>query len=268
MAGARFRGSRWPQPSYATRGRHHRCRRDRDGDLPAWNRTTWRAGVVVRSEIAAAGVRVVTAPCPLRKTGARMTPPAMRFPPSSALGMPSGGSPSTSREPTTKTFRSLPRSRPARSSSMFEGEHALGPVLDELSETWRVTEVSHKPYPCGRATHAVVDACLGFRERLGLDRAARDVVEQDTARVSTNPPSTSAARGLRGCPHCCPRPARRVCTEPPRGFRRRKRLSCAGREVSRTRVIVPAPNVARCSEIRSGDPRRHCQAPHRRSSSV
>ena len=40
-------------------------------------------------------------------------------------------------------------------------------------------------------------------------------------------------------------------TEPPRGFRRRKRLGCAGREVSRTRVIVPAPNVARCSEIRS-----------------
>ena len=66
---------------------------------------------------------------------------------------------------------------------LFEGEHALGPVLGELGETSRVTEVSHKPYPCGRATHAVVDACLEFRERLGLDRAARDVVEQVTARV-------------------------------------------------------------------------------------
>ena len=66
---------------------------------------------------------------------------------------------------------------------LFEGEHALGPVLGELGETSRVTEVSHKPYPCGRATHAVVDACLGFRERLGLDRAGRDVVEQVTARV-------------------------------------------------------------------------------------
>ena len=63
------------------------------------------------------------------------------------------------------------------------GEHALGAVLGELGETWRVTEVSHKPYPCGRATHAVVDACLGFRERLGLDRAGRDVVEQVTARA-------------------------------------------------------------------------------------
>ena len=66
---------------------------------------------------------------------------------------------------------------------LFEDEHALGPVLGELGETSRVTEVSHKPYPCGRATHAVVDACLGFRERLGLHRAARDVVEQVTARV-------------------------------------------------------------------------------------
>ena len=66
---------------------------------------------------------------------------------------------------------------------LFEGEHALGPVLGELGETSRVTEVSHKPYPCGRATHAVVDACLEFRERLGLDRAARDAVEQVTARV-------------------------------------------------------------------------------------
>ena len=66
---------------------------------------------------------------------------------------------------------------------LFEGEHALGPVLGELGETSRVTEVSHKPYPCGRATHAVVDVCLGFRERLGLHRAARDVVEQVTARV-------------------------------------------------------------------------------------
>ena len=66
---------------------------------------------------------------------------------------------------------------------LFEGEHALGAVLGEVGETWRVTEVSHKPYPCGRATHAVVDACLGFRERLGLDRAGRDVVEQVTARA-------------------------------------------------------------------------------------
>ena len=36
--------------------------------------------MVVRSEIAAAGVRAVTAPGLFPKTGARMTPPAMHFP--------------------------------------------------------------------------------------------------------------------------------------------------------------------------------------------
>ena len=71
--------------------------------------------------------------------------------------------------------------------SLFEGEHALGKVLDQLGVIWRVTEVSHKPFPSGRATHAVVDACLGFRGRLGLDgdggAAGSDAVEQITARV-------------------------------------------------------------------------------------
>ena len=68
---------------------------------------------------------------------------------------------------------------------LFQGEHTLEAVLGELGRTWRVTEVSHKPYPCGRATHAVVDPCLGFRERLGLglDRTGGDAVEQVTARV-------------------------------------------------------------------------------------
>ena len=66
---------------------------------------------------------------------------------------------------------------------LFEGEHALGSVLDQVGEVWRVTEVSHKPFPSGRATHAVVDACLGFRERLGLGRASGGAVEQVTARV-------------------------------------------------------------------------------------
>ena len=65
----------------------------------------------------------------------------------------------------------------------FVREGTLEAVLGELGRSWRVTEVSHKPYPCGRATHAVVDACLGFRERLGLDRASGDAVEQVTARV-------------------------------------------------------------------------------------
>ena len=68
--------------------------------------------------------------------------------------------------------------------SLFEGEHALGAVLDQIGEVWRVTEVSHKPFPSGRATHAVVDACLEFRGRLGFEaEGGGGAVEQVTARV-------------------------------------------------------------------------------------
>lgn len=67
--------------------------------------------------------------------------------------------------------------------ALFEGEHSLETVLGELGRTWRVSEISHKPYPSGRATHAVVDACLGFRERLGLDATGGAAVERVTARV-------------------------------------------------------------------------------------
>ena len=67
---------------------------------------------------------------------------------------------------------------------LFEGEHSLPAVLERLGETWRATEVSHKPFPSGRATHAVVDACLRFRDRLELDEAGgAKAVEQVTARV-------------------------------------------------------------------------------------
>ena len=66
--------------------------------------------------------------------------------------------------------------------SLFEGEHALAKVLDQVGEVWRVTEVSHKPFPSGRATHAVVDACLGFRgASISTRRAA-------AARSSRSPP--------------------------------------------------------------------------------
>ena len=73
----------------------------------------------------------------------------------------------------------------------FEGEHAIAAVLDELGDPWRVTEVSHKPYPCGRATHAVADACLGFRERLGLGRAGGGAVDRVGVRPANSRPSSA-----------------------------------------------------------------------------
>jgi aconitate decarboxylase len=43
---------------------------------------------------------------------------------------------------------------------LFEGACDLAPVLDGLGKIWRITEVAHKPFPCGRATHGVIDGVL------------------------------------------------------------------------------------------------------------
>lgn len=72
--------------------------------------------------------------------------------------------------------------------ALFEGGHDLPKVVDLLGKVWRVTEVSHKPFPCGRATHAAADACLTLRERLALPtvpapEAADARVERVTIRV-------------------------------------------------------------------------------------
>jgi 2-methylcitrate dehydratase PrpD len=56
---------------------------------------------------------------------------------------------------------------------LFEGACDLGPVLDGLGKVWRITEVAHKPFPCGRATHGVIDGVLQLKRRHGF--AAGDV---------------------------------------------------------------------------------------------
>lgn len=48
---------------------------------------------------------------------------------------------------------------------LFEGDWDLAPVLDVLGETWRITEVSHKPFPTGRAAHGGIVAVQRLRER-------------------------------------------------------------------------------------------------------
>ncbi len=47
---------------------------------------------------------------------------------------------------------------------LFEGEWELEPVFAELGRRWRVAELSHKPYPAGRATHAGVEALIRLRK--------------------------------------------------------------------------------------------------------
>jgi 2-methylcitrate dehydratase PrpD len=53
--------------------------------------------------------------------------------------------------------------------ALFEGDYDLEPVTDSLGNIWRITEVAHKPYPSGRATHGFVDALLQLRAEDGFD---------------------------------------------------------------------------------------------------
>jgi 2-methylcitrate dehydratase PrpD len=51
---------------------------------------------------------------------------------------------------------------------LYEGAWALEPVWAQLGRLWRITEVSHKPFPCGRATHGGVDGILHLRQAHAL----------------------------------------------------------------------------------------------------
>ena len=63
---------------------------------------------------------------------------------------------------------------------LFEGDYDLGPALESLGQVWRITEVAHKPFPSGRATHGVLDAVLSLAREAALEVPG---IEQVTARV-------------------------------------------------------------------------------------
>ncbi len=58
---------------------------------------------------------------------------------------------------------------------LFEGDYDLGPCLDALGKVWRITEIAHKPFPSGRATHGVLDGLLTLQQEHGF---GADDVEQ------------------------------------------------------------------------------------------
>jgi 2-methylcitrate dehydratase PrpD len=78
--------------------------------------------------------------------------------------------------------------------ALFEGEYDAGPVSAPLGQDWRITEVAHKPFPSGRATHGIIDACLQLAREHAL--AAADIA-QVIARV---PPLTCRLVGRRPGP--------------------------------------------------------------------
>jgi len=53
--------------------------------------------------------------------------------------------------------------------SLYERDGSLDSVLPTLGSDWRITELSHKPFPTGRAAHAVLDAvaALGEEQEFG-----------------------------------------------------------------------------------------------------
>jgi 2-methylcitrate dehydratase PrpD len=77
---------------------------------------------------------------------------------------------------------------------LFEGAYEMRPVLDGFGRVWRITEVAHKPFPCGRATHGVLDGLLGLMSEHGFTAPE---VERIDCRV---PPLTHrlVARPARG----------------------------------------------------------------------
>lgn len=60
---------------------------------------------------------------------------------------------------------------------LYEGSWNLEPVWVEWGRVWRITQVSHKPFPSGRATHGGLDGILQLRQAHAL---LPEAVEQVT----------------------------------------------------------------------------------------
>lgn len=73
--------------------------------------------------------------------------------------------------------------------SLIEETYDLSGILTDLGRRWRIEEMSHKPFPAGRATHGVAEAAL-------LLRAAHDLTGADIERVELAlPPMTNRLVG-------------------------------------------------------------------------
>jgi aconitate decarboxylase len=73
--------------------------------------------------------------------------------------------------------------------ALFEGEFTSAELLRASHSPWRIEQVAHKPFPSGRATHGIVEACLDIRRNAGL--VGDDI---DTVRAEV-PPLTARLVG-------------------------------------------------------------------------
>ncbi len=74
---------------------------------------------------------------------------------------------------------------------LFEGSWDLAPIWEGLGRNWRVCEMSHKPWPAGRATHGGIEGILALREQHGFQaaevRRVRVIVPPLTHRLVARP---------------------------------------------------------------------------------
>lgn len=54
----------------------------------------------------------------------------------------------------------------------YEDGHVLPQALAQVGAPWKVTQLSHKPFPSGRVTHGAIHTLRLLRAELGLDRAS------------------------------------------------------------------------------------------------
>ena len=64
--------------------------------------------------------------------------------------------------------------------TLFETSGAPARVAQDLGRRWRITELAHKPFPSGRATHGILEACLALRQQPGFSAS---LIRSVTARV-------------------------------------------------------------------------------------
>ena len=74
-------------------------------------------------------------------------------------------------------------------------------MLGDLGKVWRITEVAHKPFPSGRATHGMLDGCMQLQAEHGF---AADELESAEARVPRSPTISSVGRSPTPWPRTTP----------------------------------------------------------------
>jgi aconitate decarboxylase len=93
-------------------------------------------------------------------------------------------------------LRRAPISGPFGYFALFDGDSDPAP-FDALGRTWRICELSHKPWPSGRATHGGLDGLQQLiarhRVKAGEVKAGRFMVPPLTYRLVGRPPQEGMA---------------------------------------------------------------------------